>query len=180
MENLLEQRVTGELKKVIGSKLVEVELLCLDYERDEEDIQQTAFTFAGEVILQFSDKKIFITWDENAGWKDHFSLHVGKDSAYLPDSIFVKWNVAKFDPWKKAVGKELTSAKVYGFAIKTGSHQMDAPHFVELDFEGYCIFVGEGYAMYPNPPIFGDGDDMIVMTELSDKDRQERKLMWSS
>ena len=112
--SLLSKRIASHLSKVVGSKSVGVTLLCFEYEINATNLENLPFYFGGEVILNFEHDKAVITWDENAGWKDHFSLYVGSDRHYLPTSSLVRWNVSKLKPWCNYIDRNLISTQVYG------------------------------------------------------------------
>lgn len=84
--SLLSKRITSHLSKVVGSKLVDVTLFCLEYEINALELE-LPFYFSGEIILNFENDRAVITWDEKADWKDHSSLYVGSDRLYLLKSF---------------------------------------------------------------------------------------------
>ena len=167
--SLLSERVTSHLQKIVGQRLVEVNLFCFDYEIDSSALENLPFYFGGELNLNFENDVAIITWDENAGWQDHFSLYIGRDRLYLPTSSLVKWNISKFQPWVNCIHKKLTSAQVYKDQIYEDN---DTPHIVEFNFDNIVIFVGDSSEMR-----LGDDDDVLITTELPDDDWE---VMWKS
>lgn len=73
--SLLSQRITSHLQKVVGLRLTDVRLFCFEYEVVESAMSNLPFYFGGEVVLVFGNEQAVITWDECAGWQDHFSLY---------------------------------------------------------------------------------------------------------
>ncbi len=92
--NQLSSPITSHLRKVIGLKLLNVTLFCFEYEKNSAEMEELPFYFGGEVILNFDSERVVVTWDENAGWTDHFSLYVGSERLYLPTSTLLEWNVS--------------------------------------------------------------------------------------
>lgn len=165
--NPLAERVTSQLQKIVGAKLIDVELFCFEYEADVSAIELPTFYFGGEVILKFDNERAIITWDENAGWQDHFSLYVGCNHLYLPSSTLITWNVSQFRPWLNCIDQSLISAQVYGYN--------QTPHIVEFNFENTTIYIGDGREME-----FGDGDDIIVTTNRFFNNDSEWNKMWGT
>ena len=53
-----------------------------------DDLQGTALHFGGELLLVFAeDRRLVIAWDENAGWKHHFSVQARATTAFLPNTL---------------------------------------------------------------------------------------------
>lgn len=166
--SLLAERVTSHLQKIVGSKLIDVELFCFEYEVDASAVEMPTFYFGGEVILKFDNERAIITWDENAGWQDHFSLYVGCDHLYLPSSTLITWNVSQLRPWSNCIYQSLISAQVYGYN--------QTPHIVELNFKNTTIYIGDGREME-----FGDGDDVVVSTKpLENSGFDEWHKIWQN
>ena len=164
--SLLSKRITSNLQKVVGLKLIDVALFCFEYEIESSKME-VPFYFGGEVVLNFENETIIVTWDENAGWRDHFSLYVGGELLYLPTSTLVKWNVSKLNPWCNCISHNLISTQVYG--------QKETPHMVKFDFNTTKVFIGDSSQMR-----LGDGDDVLITTELPKNFYSEWNMMWEA
>jgi hypothetical protein len=151
--DLLSQRITSHLQKLVGLTLVDVDLFCLEYEINVSQMENLPYYFSGEVILKFEDEIAVVTWDENAGWRDHFSLYIGQTSLYSPTSTLVKWNVSRVKTWQDCINQKLFSAHVYS--------QNETPHVVKLNFGNMVVFIGDSSEMR-----LGDGDDILIASEL--------------
>ncbi|MGL5939621.1 MAG: hypothetical protein ACRC2S_04420 [Waterburya sp.] len=165
--SLLSERVTSHLQKVVGQKLIDVYLFCFEYEINVSAMENLPFYFGGELILNFESDIAIVTWDENIGWQDHFSIYIGYKRLYLPTSNLIKWNVSKLKPWRNCINQKLTLAQIY-------SHN-ETPHVVKLDFGNTVIFVGDSFEMR-----LGDGDDLLITTELSANYCGEWNIMWEA
>ena len=165
--SLLSERITSHLQKLVGQKLFDVSFFCFDYEIDSSAIEQLPFYFGGELILSFEKDIAIVTWDQKAGWKDHFSLYVGSERLYLPTSSLVKWNISELNPWRNCINKQLTLAQIYA--------QNETPHVVKFDFDNTVIFVGDSSQMS-----LGDGDDVLMTTELSANYYGDWKIVWEA
>lgn len=87
--SLLAERITSHLKKVVGQKLIDVSLFCYEDEISASAIENLPYYFSGELILNFESDIAIVTWDENAGWQDHFSLYIGCKHLYITTSNLV-------------------------------------------------------------------------------------------
>ena len=161
------QRIGDRLQETIGLKLIDVDYFCFSNEIEPSEVEQNPFYIGGEVILKFEDEKAVVTWDENAGWQNHFSVYYGKQSLFLPTSSLVLWNVAIFQPWKDCINKQLLGAEVYG--------DNETPHIIKLNFDSTSIFLGNG-----RETKFGDGDDLIIATSLTGDNQGGWEKLWSS
>ena len=162
---LLSKRITSHLQKIVGQKLKDVDLFCFDYEIDPPAMENLPFYFGNELVLNFEKDIAIITWDENAGWREHFSLYVGCERLYLPISSLIKWNVSKLKPWQNCIDRELTFTRIYS--------QNQTPHVVKLNFADTVIFVGDS-----SENRFGDGDDLLITNELLDNDYGKWNMIW--
>jgi hypothetical protein len=167
MMSLLSKRITSHLEKVVGLKLTNVYLFCFEYEIDHSAMAALPFYFGGEVILIFEGEQAVVTWDQRAGWKDHFSLYVGRERLYLPTSSLVKWDVSQLDPWQNCISQKLTSAQVYS--------QNETPHVVKFNFGNTQLFIGDSAEMR-----FGDGDDVLVAKEIPENAYGQWDMIWQA
>ncbi|MEM7758680.1 MAG: hypothetical protein AAF298_11215 [Cyanobacteria bacterium P01_A01_bin.40] len=165
--SLLSERITSHLQKVVSQKLIDVYLSCFDYEIEPLAMENLPFYFGGELILNFERDIAIVTWDEKAGWQDHFSLYVGCEHLYLPTSNLVKWNVSKLKPWRNCINRKLTSVQIYG--------QNQTPHVVKLNFTDIVLFIGDS-----SEKRLGDGDDLLITTELSANYYGKWNMIWEA
>lgn len=165
--SLLSEPVTSHLQRVVGQKLIEVYLFCFEDEIDASEMENLPFYFGGELVLIFESNRLIVTWDENAGWQDHFSLYIGCKPLYLPTSSLIKWNVSKLQPWRNCINQKLTLAQVYS--------QNKTPHVVKLNFANNVIFVGDSSEMR-----LGNGDHVLIINELSTNYYGEWTMIWET
>ncbi len=165
--DLLSKRITSHLAKIVGLKLTSVYLFCFEYEIDHSAMAVLPFYFGGEVILNFEGERTVVTWDERVGWKDHFSLYVGNERLYLPTSSLTKWDVSELEPWRSCISQKLISAQIYS--------QNETPHVVKFNFGNIKLFIGDNSEMR-----FGDGDDVLISTELPDNAYGLWKMIWQA
>jgi hypothetical protein len=165
--NLLADRVTAHLRKIVGLALVDVSLFCFKCDIDPVSVENYDFYIGGEVFLNFGSEIAIVTWDENAGWEDHFSVYLGCNSFLSPTASVINWNVSDLSPWKICIGQKLIAAQVYG------DHQ--TPHVVGFDFGNISIFIGDGREHQ-----FGDGDDVVINTNLYANNDLPWNKMWDS
>ena len=84
----LSERVIAELRPFIGQQLLSVVYWCLHHEATAQDILAKDFYFGGEVELQFGKNgSLFLTWDENAGWPNHFSIRTSRQTCFRPHAL---------------------------------------------------------------------------------------------
>jgi len=159
----LREKLIAPIEPCLGHALQGVEYGCLEGEIKGTDLDDPYLYIGGEVRLRFNKvTNIIIGWDENAGWKCHFSLIVTEASLFSPGTLRA-WPAECLHPWSLAIGKPLLNARVYGFD--------ETPHVLRLSFAaGTSIFVGVGARKQ-----FGDGDDVLIrslenMIDLSDWD----------
>lgn len=107
-----------------------------------------------------------ITWAENAGWPDHFSLQVRRDSAFDSGAL-VDWPANSLPVWCDHVGHLLTGVRLYA--------KNDTPHLLELVFTTGSVLVGDGVEYE-----FGDGDDILVRPGSDTKLLAGWQLLWAS
>ncbi len=104
----LDERVTGPLADLIGKRLLAARYWPLKSEMTADDLRWPWHYLGGEVELLFDGRQpLRITWDENAGWAEHFSVQVVQSSAFVPASASMVW--------KPVVGAAVSSIEVFGF-----------------------------------------------------------------
>jgi hypothetical protein len=154
--DLLSKRVVQSLTPVIGETLTGVIYHCLKWEASASAVLDAGFYLGGEVELRFTNERsIFITWDENAGWADHFSVRVGSQLTFLCD--LDSFDASMSPHWKPHIGTTLLACSVLGWD--------DTPHIIAFEFPQGKVLVGDGFGERG----FGDGDDVLVQTDESAK-----------
>lgn len=152
MEPSIKDLVLAPLQRAQGQTLISATYLPLSGELADLPLQPPVY-LGGEVVLDFGiECPVIITWDENAGWKDHFSIQVRTDSAFKADAL-EQLPASHVEPWLQMVGTSLEGWRIHGFN--------STPHVVELTFGGGKVFIGDG-----SENVFGDGDDVLVALDL--------------
>ncbi len=162
----LQARIIQGVAPAVGQHLRGAKYLCLKHETDGSDLEEPTLYIGGEAHLEFTDRSLIITWDENAGWADHFSLYAGTESKFLPNSDMEWWDATKLEPWKGCVGRKLTRVEVYG--------ESDTPHIIGLSFDSLTVYIGDGFELR-----FGGGD-LLVRCREDMIDLSSWSLMWNS
>lgn len=145
----VEDALGAALRPALGRPLLRAVYWCLHGETDGTDLDSADFYLGGEVELHFSDTKpIVLTWAENAGWEDHFSLQVRLSSAFKPDTL-TAFDASSLSIWKPVCGSVLNEISVLGWE--------QTPHVARLDFSSGCVLVGTSYQTK-----FGGGDDVLI------------------
>ena len=139
------------LQSAIGKRLARVGYGCLAGEIDEgEDVASVDSYIGGEVELAFHDGPVlFLTWAENVGWPDAFSLAVHTRSSFLPGSIRLL-DASSLDLWQNTLGHVLEGVAMVGWN--------STPHVVRFDFDNSSILVGTS-----DKTTFSDADDVLVL-----------------
>lgn len=93
---------------------------------------------------------MLVSWNENAGWPDHFTLSI---EARPAASSAIENYCEPFDAtvgtlWGAHRGLALAWARILGWN--------PTPHVLELGFATDCVVIADGY----EEP-FGDGDDIV-------------------
>ena len=148
---LLDRRVLTAVRPCVGRCLQSVSYCCLANpdECKVEDLHDPDLYFGGELLLEFEeDRRLILTWDENAGWEHHFSVQARSRTAFKPDSLRCL-NGTGVGLWEKLVGQTLQGVRVHGVD--------GVPHVIELQFPAASVLAGDG-----NQGRFGDGDDTIA------------------
>jgi hypothetical protein len=162
-------RVTSRLAALVGDRLLGMTYWCLSGEATPDSIRSPGCYLGGEVELRFSSAgSIFITWDENAGWEDHFSVQVSGGTTFQPGCL-TPFDASATPQWQSHVGSMLVSCCVLG--------SEETPHIISFHFERGEVLVGDGYG----PSGSGDGDDVLVRTTTGMVDLAHRgtaKTLW--
>lgn len=148
--DLLHLRVLDALDGLVGQTLLGVTYWCLKGEATVADVLSREVYIGGEVELRFSDRaRVFVSWDENAGWTDHFSLGVGRQTAFTADALEAV-EASAAPQWRERVGSRLLGLSVLGWS--------GTPHVLVLEFAAGGVLIGDGHATDG----FGDADDVLV------------------
>lgn len=170
-DDLLHRRVLDALNGLVGQTLLAVTYWCLKGEATAASVLSNEFYIGGEVELRFSDTApVFVSWDENAGWDDHFSLGVAHQSAFVADALEA-FDASSASLWQEHVGSPLAGFSVLGWR--------ETPHVLVLEFAAGRVLVGDGQSDHG----FGDGDDVLLrcgedaarLPEMS-----EAQVLWKS
>jgi hypothetical protein len=146
----LGKSVTRSLADAIGVRLRRVVIRAFDGEIGDRDrFANPQLYIGGEVRLDFESQSVFVSWAENDGWPDHFSIGVRSKSLFIQDSTLVDWDVGDLEPWSECTGQRLLAARV--FAID------ETPHVVEFSFDGQSFWMADG-----REQAVGDGDDLLI------------------
>lgn len=163
----LEASILRCLKPVVGERLAGATYWCIPGEMTAEAISSPRLYIGGEVELAFApDSRIIITWDENGGWSDHFSVQVRDRTAFRPDFL-EPWPADGAPAWSKHVGSHLSAAAVFGWG--------DTPHVIQLSFPTGKVSLGCGSEF-----VFGDGDDLLIRDGAARDELDSFALLWSS
>lgn len=154
LNTLFHERVTGVLYQALGHPLHTVTYRPLQYELSEADLVSKQLYIGGELALDFGlPRDIIFTWDENAGWNDHFSLFIGISSSFIENSL-EEWLASATPLWAHFIGEKLLSWQVFG--------DNETPHIAKLIFLRGAILIGDGYN-----DRFGDGDDLLIHADIA-------------
>ena len=160
--------VTRSLSEVVGLSLRRVVIRALDGEVvDRVEFADPRLYIGGEVHLDFggeSGESVFLSWAEDAGWPDHFSIGASSKSWFSPGALR-DWDVSDLDPWSACTGKRLSGVRVFALA--------ETPHIVELSFDGHRFWIADGYQQR-----VGDGDDLLIRSGPV-PELDGAKLVWS-
>ncbi|MFK7977267.1 MAG: hypothetical protein AB8C02_14120 [Halioglobus sp.] len=168
LKQLLSERLVEPVSARIGDRLVGVTYRCLEHEiSDESELEDPQLYIGGELHLSFSNSQLVVTWDENAGWPDHFSLYAGVEPQFLPDALMESWRAGHLSPWIEVVNQTLTAAIVFS--------DNETPHALALHFGQNSVVVGDG-----SETRFGDGDDLLIRDKRGLAALNAWETMWSS
>jgi len=97
---LLDDAVIRNMLPTLGRSLTSVTYAALEHEIGEaRDLALSVVYIGGELILRFEgvEQPVVVTWAENAGWPDHFSIQVRRDSAFTLGAL-VNWLANELPP----------------------------------------------------------------------------------
>ena len=149
-EQLLQSRVLDGLAPLVGSTLTRVHYRCLNGEAEASDINAPDFYLGGEVELvhALGLSPLRITWDENAGFSEHFSVRATAESPFLPDTLDA-FDASACEVWRLHIKQPIDHTSVYG---------LDAvPYVIVLGFSTGSVSVGSSCRTR-----FGDGNDVFI------------------
>lgn len=160
-----DKSVTRSLSEVLGKVLRRVVIRALDGEvADRAEFADPRLYVGGEVHLDFGVDSVFVSWAENDGWPDHFSIGSSCRSWFSPGALR-DWDVSDLDPWSGCTGNPLSGVRVFTIA--------GTPHVVELSFDGHRFWIADGHEQR-----IGDGDDLIIRSGPV-PELDGAKLVWS-
>lgn len=167
-DRLLSVRLIAPLSSHLGDVLVAATYRCIEQEiSTEAELEDPCLYIGGELHLSFNRGPLILTWDEHAGWPDHFSLYAGKEPLFLPGAQLESWTASNLHPWKSCIGGELNHATVLGRGV--------TPHAVALQFGATVVAVGDGYETR-----FGDGDDLLIRDDEGLQELKTWDVLWES
>lgn len=147
---LLDRKLGTPLTGVLGQRLVAIFYQCLKDEHDDASINERSFYTGGALRLDFETTTICISWDENAGWPDHFSIET-----YIPESesseLYEEFYASGSPMWRAHVGQRLVCCSVLGWEGTPGA--------IGLTFATGVVFAAIG-----NQGHLRDRDDLYVRT----------------
>lgn len=168
LKKLIEERLVSSIRKRLGERLASVTYRCLEHEIvEEKKLEDPELYIGGELHLSFESGPLILTWDENAGWNDHFSLYAGFETLFLPDANMRLWEASHLLPWANCVGKSLLKATVLG--------DFSTPHAVVFGFGDSVVVIADG-----SEKLIGDGDDLLIRDERGLAEVKSWEVMWKS
>ena len=168
LEKLLHSRLVGPVSASLGNRLTSAVYRCLESEiTDEAQLEDPHLYIGGELHLFFGVDLLVVTWDENAGWPDHFSLYAGTAPLFLKDTGMTEWPASHLSPWHTCVGEALERVTVFADDA--------TPHVLAFRFGANIVVVGDG-----SQERFGDGDDLLIRDERGLADVESWLVMWDS
>ena len=163
----LADRVVSAVGERVGQELRSASYRCLRYEASASAIGEPDFYMGGELLLEFEGGPLFVSWDENAGWRSHFSVRASTNPIFLPNADLESFDASLLAIWRPHIGSPLVASQVLG---RDGT-----PYAVVLCFASGSILVGSS-----SRTELGDGDDVLVR-EASFLDRiPPLDTLWSS
>ena len=162
----LENRILSCLRPCVGQSLRHVTYWCLRDEARPDDLQDPRFYLGGEVELRFENELLIVTWDENAGWKDHFSVQCRTSSAFNTGAL-ESLDASALPIWSDVIDTKLTAVTVLGWN--------GTPAVLQFEFPRASVLLGVGYRGE-----LRDGDDVTVRT-IDDAEFPSRpECLWRS
>ena len=144
----LRWHISNALDAALGHRLKRITIWPLRGEWPEEPFVPPCY-IGGEISLLFEGGlALYLSWEEKAGWDDHFSIQCRRSSNWLPDALSQR-DVSSKVPWERYADAVLEGWRIWG--------SNDTPHVVEMRCASGSLFVGDGYQLE-----IGDGDDVII------------------
>jgi len=166
-KQLLEGLV-GTLEPRIGDTLARVTYSCLEGEiASEAELRDPQLYIGGELLLDFDGGVLVITWDENTGWPDDFSIFIGTNSPIREEAKRDIWDASKLPVWKKCVNNPLSKVVILG--------ENHTPQAAVLEFSEHTVAVGSGYQH-----LFGSGDDLLIRDGSGVRGLSAWRKLWVS
>lgn len=138
---------------------------CLAGEMVANDLRDSLLYLAGEVELAFDPPhRLIVTWDENAGWNDDFSIQARSDTAFLPGRL-EKLDGSETPQWSKHIGQTLNRIEVLGWE--------GTPGLIKFQFLTGSVYIGISHCRE-----FRDGDDVLVCAEKDMPQLPDLEVMW--
>lgn len=164
---ILQSRILDALQPAVGQKLSQVRYWCVENEATEERILEKDFYSGGEIELVFDNHQVvWVTWDENAGWEQPFSICALADSSFNRGAL-VRFDANGVDLWKPCLGTVLTGFDVVGWN--------GAPDAIRLFFGEESVLLATGYE-----GVIGDGEDIFARPNAAPHVDGEESILWSS
>ena len=148
-------------------ELSQVQYCCVENEATEEQILEKDFYSGGEIGLVFGNNYIvWVTWDENAGWEQTFSICALTDSSFNSGALTCL-DANGVDLWKPCLGAVLTGFDVIGWK--------GAPDAIRLFFGKESVLLANGYEGR-----IGDGEDIFARPSTPPYLDGQESIIWSS
>ncbi len=169
IEKRMRTRLLDAITTLPGTTLISVNYWCLKGEANESRICDKNFYLGGEVelVCTHPDSSVRITWDENAGFGEHFSV-CARDG-----SIFTLGDLEVFDAsdcpvWRPHIGQQIKSVRLFGFD--------NCPFVIVVSSLGGDISIGSGYQTQ-----FRGGDDVFIEPfDMNSSAMESLSGMWDS
>lgn len=159
--------LNSHVAAALGHPLHSVIYRAFENECTAEHVAAGIGWFGGEVELRFGAlSPFFVTWGENEGWSDHFSLLIQANSAFHPGAL-VPFSAMRAPEWVSYVGQPLLCASCLGSA--------GTPHVLTLRFVTGAVVIGVGHE-----GDFGDGDNVIIKPQLVANLGKFTECFWES
>lgn len=158
---LLETHVLSAWRAAIGRQLISIVCHTLEYEIEAEDeFEAEWFYFGGEMEFLFEPAhSVFVSWQQNAGFKDRVSIQATRTTTFKTDSL-APYDISSTTPWSAFFGRPLDRLDVWG--------DEDGPCVIALHFlfSDRRLIIAQGIG--GDDFVFGKGDDVIVTATLAD------------
>jgi hypothetical protein len=161
------RRLRAVVAPAVGRRLLGVTYWALVHECTAGEIAAGVGYIGGEVELAFDGvSPLLISWAENAGWENHFSIAVGSRSHFGSDAL-VPFPANAAPEWAPHVDAVLKRAECLGDA--------SSPDALVFHFPSGAVLLADGQKNR-----IGDGDDLMVRPFSVADARQLPKCYWNS